>query len=202
MVLATAILGAQLWLTQGPQGEEKVQVPKSFWHLHRGIAPAWCHYLHQQMTSGMLKPQFLCQSVLQKLPHRYFLLLIFVLLDTMDSLQYSANASAHSRLNKAKAGLDPIVFPSRLQNLVAVISIAFPFLKWKLVFSGRAGEQKKTTKPPRFNNCPPHTILKSPKFISWQQDSSLKYRNTSENPVHKHVLLFSPQIHKNSKQNV
>lgn len=96
----------------------------------------------------MLKPQFLCQSVLQKLPHGYFLLLIFVLLDTMDSLQYSANASAHSRLNKAKAGLDPIVFPCRLQNLVAVISIAFPFLKWKLVFSGRAGEQK-TNKAPK-----------------------------------------------------
>lgn len=39
MVLATAVLGVHLWLTQGPQGEEKAQWDKSFWHPHHGEAP-------------------------------------------------------------------------------------------------------------------------------------------------------------------
>lgn len=93
-------------------------------------------------------------------------MIVVVLLDAVDSLQYTASASAHGRLNKAKAGLDPTVFPSRLQNLVAVRITDFPCLNRKLVVLWDSSRAKKPAKPPRFNNCPPHTVLKNPKFIS------------------------------------
>lgn len=67
---------------------------------------------------------------------------------------------------KAKAGLDAIVFPSRLQNFVAVRSIVFPFLKRKPILLWDSTRNSKPLKLLRFNEYPPGIILKSPKFVS------------------------------------
>lgn len=59
MLVVTAVLG-HLWLTQEPQGEEKVQVDKS-WHLHHGTAPV-CAMELQRAIPCTNKWSARCQS--------------------------------------------------------------------------------------------------------------------------------------------